>query len=239
MTTPDFAETSFGRERLVAGSIKRRHRHARGYVAVVLSGNYVEAGDGGRWRVGPGDVLVHGDFDGHLDVIGHRGAEVLNLPLPPASRLPAALRVTDPDVLARIAETAPDTAAELLEAAQSRPALHDDWPDLLAAALRLDSDIRITEWASQHRLAPATVSRGFRATFGISPARYRVEARARRALLALTAAECQSSLADLALANGFADQAHLSRAIAALTGKSPSTWRHTSNSFKTAGARTS
>ena len=53
-----FADTLMVRERLAPGSVKRRHRHAQGYVAVVLSGSYVEAGDEGRRRVGPGDALV-------------------------------------------------------------------------------------------------------------------------------------------------------------------------------------
>ena len=230
-----FAETRFGRERLAAGSVKRRHRHERGYVAVVLAGSYVEAGDEGRRRLGPGDALVHRDFDGHLDLIGRDGADVLNLPLP-AFRSPLiGVRVADPDAVARIAEADPAFASALLDSAVEIPALQDDWPDLLASALRGQSDVRIAAWAAAMRLAPATVSRGFRAVFGLSPARYRAEMRARRAFAELTAGDLP--LAELALASGFADQAHLSRAIADLTGAPPSAWRRTSNPFKTTGMR--
>jgi hypothetical protein len=45
-----FADTRYGRDRLAPGMLKRRHRHARGYVAVVLIGSSVEAGDEGRRR---------------------------------------------------------------------------------------------------------------------------------------------------------------------------------------------
>jgi AraC-like DNA-binding protein len=227
-----FAETRFGRERLAAGSVKRRHRHERGYVAVVLGGSYVEAGDEGRRRLGPGDALVHRDFDGHLDFIGRDGAEVLNLPLPADRSLPIGVRVADPDAVARMAEADPAAASAMLDTAEEFPPLQDDWPDLLAIALRA-TDLRIAEWAAATGLAPATVSRGFRAVFGLSPARYRAEMRARRAFAALTAGKLP--LAELALASGFADQAHLSRAITDLTGAPPSAWRRTSNPFKTTG----
>jgi len=228
-----FAATRFGRERLAAGSVKRRHRHERGYVAVVLAGSYIEAGDEGRQRLGPGDALVHLDFDGHLDLIGRDGADVLNLPLPADWSLPIGVRVPDPDAVARIAEADPAAASAMLDIAEDVPLLQDDWPDLLAIALRAQSDLRIAEWAAATGLAPATVSRGFRAVFGVSPARYRAEMRARRAFAALTAGTLP--LAELALASGFADQAHLSRAIADLTGAPPSAWRRTSNPFKTTG----
>ena len=226
-----FADTLMVRERLAPGSVKRRHRHAQGYVAVVLSGSYVEAGDEGRRRVGPGDALVHRRFDGHLDLIGLHGAEVLNLPLPADRRLPLGLRVADPDSVARVAEADPAAASALLDAADELPPLADVWPDLLASDLRSQSDIRIADWATSVGLAPATVSRGFRRVFGLTPARYRAEMRARRAFAALTAGD--EPLAALALSNGFADQAHFSRAISELTGFTPSVWRRKSNSFKT------
>jgi len=230
-----FADTRYGRDYLAPGALKCRHRHARGYVAVVLAGSYIEAGDEGRRRVGPGDALVHRPFDGHLDVVGRHGADVLNLPLPEGRSLPIGMHIADPDTLARIAETDPAAASALLDATVELPALHEDWPDLLAAALRSQSNTLIAGWAASMGLAAATVSRGFRMMFGLSPARYRAEMRARRAFAALTAGE--EPLAQLALSSGFADQAHLTRAISALTGETPSAWRRTSNPFKTAKRR--
>ena len=217
------AHTRLGRDRLAAGTTMQRHRHAIGYVAVVLAGGYLESGDAGRRRVGPGDALVHRAFEGHLDRIGPRGAIVVNVPLPASIALPDAFRVRDADAIARAAESDVTAASELLEPCAGAVALEDDWPDRLAALLRVRSDVRLAQWAETMGLASATVSRGFRAAFGATPARYRAEARARRALEALY--ERDDPLVEIALACGFADQSHLSRAIVELTGIAPSAWR--------------
>ncbi len=225
------APTRIGRDRLAPGQTMHRHRHAIGYVAIVLAGGYLESGDEGRRRVVPGDALVHRAFDGHLDVMGPRGAEVLNVPLPATRTLPIAFRVADPDAVARAAEADIASASEVLDLAAGVPAAMDDWPDQLAALLRARADVRLAHWAMTMGLAPATLSRGFRAAYGIPPARFRAEARARRAFAALH--ERDDPLAELAIACGFADQSHLSRAIVDLTGAAPAAWRRRSNPFKT------
>jgi AraC-like DNA-binding protein len=217
------AHTRLGRDRLAPGTTMQRHRHAIGYVAVVLAGGYLESGDAGRRQVGPGDALVHRPFEGHLDRIGARGAVVVNVPAPVSIALPDAFRVVDADAIARAAESDVTAASELLEPSTGVVALEDDWPDRLAALLRVRSDVRLAQWADAMRLAPETVSRGFRAAFGATPARYRAEARARRALAALC--ERDDPLVEIALACGFADQSHMSRAIVELTGVAPSAWR--------------
>jgi AraC-like DNA-binding protein len=210
-----------------------RHRHASAYAAVVLSGEYVEAGDEGRRRVGPGDVLVHRPFEAHLDRIGPGGAEVLNLELPAGHRLPPSLRVRDPEALVAAAATEPEvTVAMLAEAAAAGAPALDDWPDLLAAALRSGSKLPIAVWAQEQGLAAETVSRGFRLTYGTTPRRYRAEQRARRALGTLL--ESAEPLSTVAAVCGFADQAHMTRAVASLTGVPPAAWRLARSSrFKT------
>jgi AraC-like DNA-binding protein len=80
----------------------------------------------------------------------------------------------------------------------------------------------LARWAHAFGLAPGTVSRGFRQTYGVSPKRYRAEARAHRAWTALKGNE---RLSQLALSQGFADQSHMTRAVTALTGFPPSHWR--------------
>jgi AraC-like DNA-binding protein len=217
------AHTRLGRDSLAAGTTMQRHRHAIGYVAVVLAGGYLESGDAGRRRVGPGDALVHRAFESHLDRIGPRGAVVVNVPFPVSLALPDAFRVRDADAVARAAESDIAAASDVLAPSPGVVPAEDDWPDRLAALLRVRSDVAIAPWADAMGLAPETVSRGFRAAFGVPPARYRAEARARRAFAALC--ENDDSLVEIALACGFADQSHLSRAIAELTGISPSAWR--------------
>jgi hypothetical protein len=70
----------FGRARCDTGAYPR-HRHSFGYICVVIDGSFIEAGDAGRFRLRAGDVLVHRNFEAHMDVFGASAAEVLNLPL--------------------------------------------------------------------------------------------------------------------------------------------------------------
>ncbi|HLW73803.1 MAG TPA: AraC family transcriptional regulator [Gammaproteobacteria bacterium] len=230
-----YTEISPGRERWSAHQRIPRHVHDRAYFALVLAGGYEECGSRGRFHAGPGDVLLHSAFDAHLDRFAARGAEILNLPTDGPVPGYGLGRVPDPDAVARLAES--DTAAacaclqEQLRAASWPP---EDWPDALARDLLADPAYGLGRWAREHGLAPATVSRGFDKIFGMSPARFRAEARARRAYALIVWSE--APLASIATAVGFADQAHMCRATRMLTGASPQAWRR-SNPFKTvAGA---
>jgi AraC-like DNA-binding protein len=196
-----------------------RHRHAEGYVAVVLAGGYLEAGDCGRVYVQAGQAVIHAAHESHQDEFSLAGATVLNLPLVEGIGA-ATARVDDADAVARLAEHHPLAAARLLrDTLQPLGGGLDDWPDRLAAALARDPELQIAEWAAQERLAPQSVSRGFRRVYGTSPKRYRIEQRTLRAVRAL--GDWPSSLAGLAAELGFADQAHLTRAVRAITGLSP------------------
>lgn len=196
-----------------------RHRHAEGYVAVVLDGGFEEAGDDGRFTARPGTVVVHGLYEAHQDRFEARGARVLNLPAIPGLR-PGAGSVADPDAVARLAERDPLAASIVVREGFRADAAHaTDWPDLLAEALRTNPDLAVTGWALTMQLDPASVSRGFARAYGVSPKRFRLEARARRAVLALSG--WRGTLATFAADHGFADQAHLNRAVLALTGQTP------------------
>ena len=200
-----------------------RHRHAEPYVAVVLRGGYQEAGDEGRFAAQPGTVIVHGCWAAHLDRFGACGAEVLNLPTV-AGLAPGVGTIDDPEAVARMAERDPLAAAAHLRDGLSRHTVGPaDWPDLLAEALRTDPDLALAAWARRMKLEPASVSRGFARAYGVSPKRFRLEARTRRAIAAL--ADWHGSLADLAADQGFADQAHLTRSVGAMTGVPPAVLR--------------
>jgi len=229
-----FAQISSGRERWAPFIHIARHRHDRAYAALVLSGSYEESGSRGRFRVGPGDVLFHGAFDAHLDRFGGSGAQILNLLV---EETPAGIdvgRVSDPDTIVRIAERDVGAADATLRA-QVRPIQRTplDWQDQLAADLLRNPECLLDQWARSNDLAPATVSRGFSKVFDVTPAEFRLEARTRRAL-AMIAANA-TSLAMIAVTTGFADQAHMTRAIRSLTGSTPGHWRR-SNRFKTVAA---
>lgn len=200
-----------------------RHHHVAAYAAIVLRGDYVEAGDHGRFRAAAGTVLIHDWFEAHQDHFGASGADILNLPLEQAVG-PAVGRVGDADALARLAKRDWREAAELLlETLQPAETDCNDWPDLLAAELRRDQVRSLGDWARGHGLAPSSVSRGFRACYGVSPQRYRLEQRAGRA--ARAARRRSVSLAQIAAGAGFADQAHLTRTVRRLYGERPSRLR--------------
>lgn len=218
-----------------AGHQLARHRHRQAYVAVILSGGYEECGSRGRYRVRPGDVLVHDLFDSHLDRFDDGETHVLNLALAGPAPDYALGRIADPDALVHAAEHGPAEAGtclrEQLTEAERKP---EDWPDLLACDLLANPACPLGHWADRHGFTAETLSRGFGRVFGISPAAFRLEARARRALLRIVGG--REPLTFIALEAGFADAAHMSRAVRALTGFPPRHWRQ-SNSFKTNDTR--
>jgi len=219
----------FARQYRQPRTLLTRHRHASSYLALVLSGGYEETGDRGTVRVRPGDVVVHGAYEAHLNRYDADGAEVLNLPLPWWFEPQAAvMRLADPDAVTRIAERDPREAATMALSLMEpiRSAASDsatDWPHELAAALQTESNLRLSEWAQRRCLAEETVSRGFQRAYGISPSAYRAEQRARRAWRRIVGGA--ESLCDIAVQTGFCDQPHMTREVRAITGKAPGEWR--------------
>jgi AraC-like DNA-binding protein len=214
-----------------------RHYHALPYATLVLDGAYEEAGDAGRWRVEAGDVLLHAPFSAHRDWVANGRTRVLDLPLPLDGRdWRSSGRVADGDLIVCVAERdAVEGTALLLEALQPGDEGEADAPDSLAAALTSAATPTIEDWAMRHGCARETVWRHFRSVYGIAPARYRTEARTRRAWRKIVGTD--AALAHVAAETGYADQAHMTRAVKALTGRSPGQWRQWrltgSHSFKT------
>jgi len=196
-----------------------RHHHLRGYAALIVSGSCDEAGDRGRFRAGIGDVLVHLSFEAHQDRIGPAGAKIINFGLDEA--LPYAFgSVADVDAIVRLQERDPMAAAELFrKQVTPRPRRNYDWPDLLAHQLSCKEPARLDQWAERHGLNPSSLSRGFRLAYGVTPKRYRFEQMVSRA--ARSTRETGERLSMIAAASGFADQAHMTRAMAQLFGITP------------------
>ena len=211
-------------EKIDGGTAIGRHRHADAYVAIVIAGAYHECGDAGRFDAREGDVLVHAPFEAHRDEILSAGARILNLPCPAQLKNLPRWQVSDPAALAALADRdLPEALLMLGEIAVPGASPHDDWPDLLAADLRTLKPFMLARWAETHALSPETISRGFARAFGVSPHLYRAEARARRAIV-----ECANPalpLAVVAAELGFSDQAHMTHAVRALSGRTPGEWR--------------
>lgn len=219
-----FRMIRFGVENVGAGLVMPRHRHAAGYATIVLAGTFEEASFAGRFLASPGDVLLHGAFDCHANWVTSRcSLKILRLPWRD-NLLEGRFHVHDPDALAMLAERDPIEAMGQLRANLVQIGSREfHWTERLAQALRVQSSVRLQTWADSERLAPETLSRGFRRAFGVTPKVFRIESRARRAWNLLL--HSSSPLTEIAHQLGFADHAHLSRAIGAFTGAPPSYWR--------------
>lgn len=213
-----------GLETLPPRVSRPRHHHQEGYATVVLAGSFTEVSFAGRMNAEPGDVLLHGRFDCHLDIARSRGPlQILRLPW--RTETPEGkFRVRDPDALVRLAELDTELAASQLqhELRPSRPRV-PQWVDDLAGALSSDATFRLHEWADQRGLRADVLSRVFQREFGVSAQRFRLESRTRLAWRQVLGS-C-SKLTDIAVQAGFSDLAHMSRSIHVFTGHSPTAWR--------------
>jgi AraC-like DNA-binding protein len=212
------------RQKLERGQLFLRHRHPYPYAAVVLAGAYREAGSGGRFRVSSGQVMFHDAFDAHLNCVEPTGAVVLNIPLQSYAAPRAHFGVANVDEIAAMAERDPAAAQRgLLDSLINLCAPAGDWPDLLAADLRLNAVASLELWSAHHGLTPHSLSRGFRHAFGVSPKRFGLECKAHAAMRHIRGGA--TPLSAIAADAGFSDQAHMTRTIAELTGHPPSCWR--------------
>jgi AraC-like DNA-binding protein len=220
-----FAHTPSGIQHIAASAHHARHRHAAAYAALVLRGSYEEAGSHGRFALREGDVIFHGAFEAHADRFAPRDAQILNLPLPQHwDGSMAGARCADPGAVLRRFHGDPcEAAALLIESTASAAPAARDWPDLLLADLRADTALSLSDWAARHDLSRETLSRGLARIYGVSPAALRRELRAQKAWARTVSSS--SGLAAIAAEAGFADQAHMTREVRALTGRTPGQWR--------------
>jgi AraC family transcriptional regulator len=88
---------------------------------------------------------------------------------------------------------------------------------------QLSEKITLQELASAANLSRSYFSRAFKASTGLTPHQWLLQERVKRAKEYLMAAHY--TLADVALATGFGDQAHFTRIFSRLAGTSPANWR--------------
>jgi AraC-like DNA-binding protein len=229
MPAPTLKSITHGCERLAPGHDLPRHRHLAAYAIVVVAGAFEQDGYAGRLRVRAGDLLVQPTLDAHANRLPPgRGATILRLPWPTVALddLGGAFALPDPDAIVRAAERDLPAAVAAVHAqlggAPRRPAA-DDAPDQLAAAFAGGRVASLAGWAAARGVARETLSREFTAAFGVSARQFRAELRARAAWLRIVCT--RDPLITIAATAGFADQAHMTRHVRALTGAPPSAWR--------------
>jgi len=218
-----------GRETLPRGYDLPRHRHLEPYALVCLAGAFEQTSYAGRVVATAGDLLVQPTLDCHANRLLAGSAQILRLPWTHVEGPGGAYRLRDVDGVVRLAARDVRAASEMARAqiaGRDPVASRSDWPDLLALDIRLGRVRRLAEWAEAHGLAVETVSRGFARVYGVVPARFRGEWRARGAWLKVIGSG--DGLARIAAATGFADQSHMTRSIIELTGAPPSYWRRLS-----------
>jgi AraC-like DNA-binding protein len=222
-----FRAISHRPEWMPAGYQAPRHRHLEAYATIVLDGAYDQFAYAGHLRVAAGEVLVQPTLDCHADSMLSPGVRLLRLPWRREAGFGGVFRPAGLDRVVRAAETDVVAAARLLaeavDAAAPLDTVVEDWADVLAGAIRADPDLSIGRWAVAAGVGGRSLSRAFARAYGVRPARFRAEFRAREAWLSVTGA--RRPLAEIAAELGFADQAHMTRAIGAMTGDTPSNWR--------------
>nr|WP_276603744.1 AraC family transcriptional regulator [Nannocystis pusilla] len=87
----------------------------------------------------------------------------------------------------------------------------------------LGAPVGLRELATLGGMSQAHFSRAFKASTGVPPHRWQLNARVERAQQLLLRADV--SLADIALQLGFVDQSHLTRVFRRVVGATPSAWR--------------
>ena len=93
--------------------------------------------------------------------------------------------------------------------------------DMLVA--NLDGAVALADVAQECRLSVSHFSRAFRQSMGVAPHRWLLNRRVEFAKELLQAPD--SSLSEIALRCGFADQSHFTRVFTRRAGVSPGAWR--------------
>jgi AraC family transcriptional regulator len=231
-----------------------RHTHDRACVAVMLGGSFDLRIDGRCLHCPPTAVFTEPAGEQHSNQVGSGGARVVVVQPDPAESelLRPFVRLLDRTSHrhhAGIAERAARLAGELerdddlaplaaegivlemlVVLARAGEADLRQVPAWLLRAqeilhARFAEPLRTGEIAREVAVHPAHLSRAFRSCFRVSMGAY--VRRLRLEWVARQLAESEGPLARLALAAGFADQSHFTRAFKRYSGLTPSAYRRT------------
>jgi AraC family transcriptional regulator len=248
--SPTFAAARVKVSRYAAGAMAT-HSHDLPSLTLVLNGRYEETIRGRAVWYGPGALLFYPPGEPHSQLFAPSGAVKLSLSPPAAmldylaDRLPLSeAPVADAPELARLgrrmaqeirlADGYSRTALEGLSwemvALFGRHAARTETDGSVSVAMareiiaaHLDQPLSIARLAALCDVHPARLARAFRRELGVGPGEYQRALRLRHALRLV--AETDAPLSEVALACGFCDQSHFSRAFKAAYGCAPKTYR--------------
>ena len=237
-----------------AGSVLPRHSHERGSVAVMMDGCFDLDLRTTTRHCAPTAVFTEPAGSSHTNRMGTAGARVVVVQPDPADDeffRPFAHLLREPThryhagVAGRASQLAGElTAADDLGALAAeglviemlvmlarlapnghRPPPAWVWRMQELVHARFAETIRLTDLAREVGIHPAHLARGFKNQFGVTVGSY--VRRLRLDWAAVELARSDTSLARVALAAGFADQSHFTRAFRRYTGLTPSVYRRT------------
>lgn len=214
-----------GADRLVlshyeAGESCRAHRHARAQTSWMIAGDYAEDSDAGRVEAfGPTLSVKPAGFE-HENVFGAVGALVLSWNRMAGHGAAYGVTPCSPDQVGDLRRSHDPSAVDAAPVPVRRaPAawVRNARARLLASPI---DGARLAQGAGAH---PASLARAFRREFGSTPARLRDDRRLAGAVADLIRTDL--SLAEVAAAHGYSDQAHMTRRVGAASGWSPAALR--------------
>jgi AraC family transcriptional regulator len=201
----------------------RPHRHAWSQASLLIAGDYLENSDEGRREVGIRALTRKPGGYEHEDVFGDAGALIVSLNAP-VSCIRESYRIVICDSLAagRAELQSMHAGDEASPNAAIPPTQAPQW--LLDAKVRLLEDrTMVRAFARSLGRHPVSFARSFRRAFGVTPSQCRQDRRLARAMTSVV--RSPTPLAEIADAEGFADQAHMTRAFTAASGWSPAALR--------------
>lgn len=215
-----------------AGEECRAHRHTQAQRSLLLAGSYVEDSEAGRREVRFRTLSIKPAGFEHEDEFGRAGALILSvqheagegrasdyhLSAWPKSMPPLAMTVGEGVGHASNGGPCPDTKRSACNPSSAQPWLSEARQRLLD-----HPRVAITALARTLGKHPVHLARQFRTTFGETPSEVRQSDRTARAIDQIV--RSSHKLSDIAFDLGFSDQAHMTRALKAMTGWTPADLR--------------
>jgi AraC-like DNA-binding protein len=196
------------------------HRHAYANLSILKSGQYVEHSLYGKMRVSPGLAILNPSYHAHKNIIGTKGANIINVELPDGTYKGGLYEL--PVILCRkqnfyLVESVVEMMAEM------KPVEIEGMPSWLSYSVEVLLAKRSTALAADSvGISREHFHRSFSEYFGMTPGMAIREQSLANALLMLSHGE---ALVDVAHSCGFADQSHMSRLIRSATGVSPNRFK--------------